>query len=126
GVVPVLLAPLRVAPGRLDVTVRVRGDPDVGPRGRDREALDPREGVRVVDLRAVAAVVGERPSGAPASDAGYVVRAVRQGDPGGHDLVLGAAHGTGFPAGEPRANKRVRLVVRISPLTDDFRVTEET
>ena len=40
GVVPVLLAPARVTTGRLEVTVRTRADPHVGPRGRDRELAD--------------------------------------------------------------------------------------
>ena len=41
-VVAVLLAAARVAPGRLDVAVRRRADPDVGPRRRDRERVDSR------------------------------------------------------------------------------------
>ena len=39
-VVAVLLATARVAAGGLDVAVRVRADPDVGPGRRDRERLD--------------------------------------------------------------------------------------
>ena len=38
--VAVLLAPLGIAAGCLDVTVRTRADPDVGPGAGDGERLD--------------------------------------------------------------------------------------
>src|SRR5262249_49032473 len=41
GVVAVLLAALRVAPGGLDVAVGSGRDPDVGPGRRDRQGGDP-------------------------------------------------------------------------------------
>jgi hypothetical protein len=40
-VMPVLAAARRVGPHRLDVASRVRADPDVLPRGRDHQRLDP-------------------------------------------------------------------------------------
>ena len=49
GVVAVLLAAPRVAAGRLEVAVRVRADPDVGPGRRDRERPDPVERLVVAD-----------------------------------------------------------------------------
>ena len=48
-VVAVLLAPGRVRPRRLDVPVRVRADPDVLPRRRDRELGDPGQHLGLVD-----------------------------------------------------------------------------
>jgi hypothetical protein len=49
-VVAVLLAALRVAPGRLQVAALVGADPHVGPRGRDRERFDALER-RLVGMR---------------------------------------------------------------------------
>ena len=48
-VVTVLLPPPVVAARRLDVAVGSRADPDLGPGGRDRQRLDPRQGLGVAD-----------------------------------------------------------------------------
>ena len=49
GVVQVLAPPCLVGPDRLKVAVRRRADPHVPPRGRDREAADPLEGLGIPD-----------------------------------------------------------------------------
>ena len=68
GVVAVLPAPARVAPDRLDVAVRARADPDVGPRRRDRERADSRELARRTDRPSADADVREASTGpAPAN-----------------------------------------------------------
>src|SRR5206468_8658937 len=72
-VVAVLLAPARVAAGRLDVAARMRADPDVGPGRRDRERPDARDRLAVADQLAVGIEVGERPAGPAPSDAGRAV-----------------------------------------------------
>jgi hypothetical protein len=65
-VVAVLLAPGVVDARRLEMASRVRADPHVLPRRRDRELADAREHLWIVDLAPVV-VVGEP---APALDAG--------------------------------------------------------
>jgi asparaginyl-tRNA synthetase len=44
---------------RLQMPVRVRADPHVPPRGRDRQGTNPREGLRVAQARAVRKYVAE-------------------------------------------------------------------
>ncbi|VWC30193.1 hypothetical protein BPS26883_06363 [Burkholderia pseudomultivorans] len=58
-VIAVLLAPARVAAGRLQMAARVRADPDVGVRGRNRERVDSRDLVRIADPLAVLRVIRE-------------------------------------------------------------------
>jgi hypothetical protein len=48
-VVPVLQSPARVATDGLQVRVGEIADAHVGPRGRDDDAADPFQGLRVVD-----------------------------------------------------------------------------
>lgn len=52
-VIPVLAAPGRVGPDRLDMPLRVDADPYVFPGGRDHQRLDPPEHLRVADRRTV-------------------------------------------------------------------------
>src|SRR3954453_21862235 len=65
-VVAVLLAAGVIDAGRLEVPVRVRADPHVAPRGRDRQLADARERLGIADAL-VALVVGKA---APPLDAG--------------------------------------------------------
>src|SRR5216684_1822598 len=58
-VIAILLPPARVSTGRLQVATRVGADPNVGPGGRDGQALDPPKGLWVTDGVAVAARVAE-------------------------------------------------------------------
>jgi len=58
-VIAILLPPLRVAPGRLEMAVRLRADPDVRPGGRNRQRLDPRQMPRICQRRAVGTAVDE-------------------------------------------------------------------
>jgi hypothetical protein len=58
-VVAVLLAALRIAPGRLQVTALVAADPDVGPCGRDGERLDALERLGIGDALTLGVVVFE-------------------------------------------------------------------
>src|SRR4051812_43926176 len=55
----VLLAPLGVATGCLDVPIRKRADPDVRPGRRDRKRFNPTNDIRVGDTRAVRTGVAE-------------------------------------------------------------------
>ncbi len=77
-VVAVLLAPLGVTPGRLEVAQRIGADPDVGVGRRDAERLDPRQLPRVADRPAVEADVTEALARALAADAGRGVGDVVQ------------------------------------------------
>ena len=43
GVIAVLFSAAIIAAGRLDVTLRLRANPDVGPGGRDGKRADPLE-----------------------------------------------------------------------------------
>jgi hypothetical protein len=70
GVVAVLLAAAGIAPGRLKVAPRVRADPYVRPRGRDRERADAGEDGRVADRGAVRGAIGEAPARPAACDPG--------------------------------------------------------
>ncbi len=76
GVVAVLLAPLGIAAGRLDVPVLLGADPDVGVGGRDADLLDPLLVPIILDRPALG--VDEPPSraGFLARDAGVLVRDV--------------------------------------------------
>jgi hypothetical protein len=69
-VVAILLAAGRVAARRLQVSVRIRADPDVLPRGRDRELGDPPQDLRIVDAIALLVDVAEPAPAAPAADPG--------------------------------------------------------
>src|SRR6185437_6410824 len=48
-VISVLLPTARIAPGRLQVSVRPGADPHVGPRGRDSQRANTRDGGCVTD-----------------------------------------------------------------------------
>jgi hypothetical protein len=52
-VISVLLAAFRVSPGRLNVAIGEKAYPDVRPRRRNRERLDPLEQILFRELRAV-------------------------------------------------------------------------
>jgi hypothetical protein len=69
-VVAVLLAPGGVRPRRLEVAAGVRADPDVLPRGRDRELGDAGERLRLVDPLPVVVDVREAAAAADAPDPG--------------------------------------------------------
>ena len=58
-VVQVLAPSGRVGAGRLEVTHRIRADPDVGPRGRDRERADAPDRVLVGHRGSLRTDVGE-------------------------------------------------------------------
>ena len=75
GVVDVLLAAAGVATGRLDVPVRIRADPDVGPGGRNDQALDPRSRL-FSDGPALAVEIGEAMPGSAPPQAGLVVEGI--------------------------------------------------
>ena len=77
-VVAVLLAPLGVAAGRLEVAVGVRADPDVRPGRRDREGADARQRRLVAHRLPVRHPVGEARAGTPARDARPLVGDVAQ------------------------------------------------
>src|SRR5256885_16013525 len=64
-VVAILLAPARVAPGRLQVATGVGTDPDIAPGGRNGEALDSADGLRGSDGAAAAIEGGEPPPHPP-------------------------------------------------------------
>ena len=77
-VVAVLLAAARVLAGHLQVAVRARGDPDVGPRRRDDESPDPVQDGGIADPLAVGPEVAEAFSCAPPPDASLAVVCVDQ------------------------------------------------
>ena len=68
-VIAILLAPARVAPGRLQVTARIGTDPDVRPRRRDDQRPDPRAAPSRADGASVSVRVGEAPPAAVTPDA---------------------------------------------------------
>jgi hypothetical protein len=78
GVVAVLLAPARVAPGGLQVAVGLRADPDLGPGRRDGQRLDAFQGGFVVDRLAARVEVAKAVALRLAADAGPVVEDVAQ------------------------------------------------
>jgi hypothetical protein len=70
-VLQILLPPGRVDAGGLDVPAVVRRDPDVLPRRRDDQALDPIEGLVIAHRLAVRATVAKSLAGAPPADARF-------------------------------------------------------
>jgi hypothetical protein len=67
-VITVLLPPARVTAGGLNVATRIRADPDIGPRRRDGESLDPAPPIEVANGAAVGPDVDEvAPGPAPAN-----------------------------------------------------------
>ena len=64
-VVPILLSPTTVKTRRLEMRVRIHGDPHVPPGGRNRERRDPAEDSRISDRAAARFHVRER---APLAD----------------------------------------------------------
>src|SRR5579859_3096398 len=58
-VVPVLAAARRVGADRLDVATRIGTDPDVFPRRRDHQRLDPGQGALILDRGGVRSEVAE-------------------------------------------------------------------
>ncbi len=81
AVVAVLLAAAGVAPGRLEMALALRADPDVGPGRRDRQHAQPPQLVRVLDRAALRVAVAEAAARAPPRDPGRAVGDVAQ--PGG-------------------------------------------
>src|SRR5262249_22693981 len=63
-VIAVLLAPLRIASRRLEMSVRAGTDPDVRPRGGNRERADPRERGGVAERSPFRKPIAESPAGA--------------------------------------------------------------
>src|SRR5690348_563572 len=61
-VVTVLLAAARVPSGRLQMTARVRADPDVLVRGRNREVLDALDDRRIANARAIGVEIEKSPA----------------------------------------------------------------
>src|SRR3954452_10216319 len=78
GVVPVLLAPAGVAPGRLQVAVRAGADPDVRPGRRYGQLANALQGLLVPDRAPLGVDVGEALAALLAADAGLVVRDIAQ------------------------------------------------
>jgi hypothetical protein len=62
GVVLVLLAAARIAPGRLQVAVGTRADPHVGPGRRDRQLADALQRGFVVTVRPLSSRYFQPPS----------------------------------------------------------------
>jgi hypothetical protein len=81
--VAILLAALRVAPGRLDVAARIGADPDVRPRGRDRQRADAVERRVLPDRLSVGVSVGEAGAGPASPDARRVVGYINEPRLGG-------------------------------------------
>jgi len=77
-VVAILLAPPRVAAGRLQVTARIAADPHLGVGRRHRQRADARQLCGVADPCAVGIEVDEARPAAPAADTGRVVAHVDQ------------------------------------------------
>src|SRR5262249_37087380 len=71
-VIPILLAPARVAPHRLKVTVGDAGNPHVAPRGSNGEVPDTPERVGVANGAAVGTHVTESPTVSHAADSRLV------------------------------------------------------
>src|SRR5258705_12823291 len=78
GVIAVLLATARVATGRLQMTFRVRSDPDVLPGGRDRPRANALQVGRIAGGPAVRAGVAEPGSGRHSTDTGMIVSDVME------------------------------------------------
>jgi hypothetical protein len=106
GVIAILLAPARVASGRLDMAVGAQADPDVFVRRRDREGPDALQFGRLAHPLAVGADVPEVVADADAPDAGRLIahpdQAARRVDAGdgfrhrarrAHDARSGRAGG---------------------------------
>ena len=73
GVVAILLAALRIAPGRLQVALAVGADPDVGPGRRDGQPLEAGDLPAVLDRAALGVAIAEGAARAPTPDARHVV-----------------------------------------------------
>ena len=69
-VIAVLLPTACVATRRLEMAVRPRADPDIGPGGWDGESRDPRAGVRIPDRGALSVEVGPAATGPAPSPTG--------------------------------------------------------
>ena len=97
-VVAALLASAGVAAGGLEVAVGVGADPDVGPGGRDDEALNAAEDFGIADGFAVRIDVAEGGAGALAADAGAGVGDVAEacGFGGGDGIEDGFRRGSCF------------------------------
>ena len=108
GVVAVLLAPLRVARGHLQVSVLVRADPHLRPRRRDHERAEAPDQRAVADGASVRVQVRKAGARAPASNARQRVAGVAQPrGPRGLEMFVAKAIGSGPP--EPA---RARGVLR--------------
>jgi len=70
GVVPVLLAPLGIAPGRLDVTLGVDAEPHVGPRRRHHQPAQALDRFAISQRRTLEVEVDEAAPAPPAAIAG--------------------------------------------------------
>ena len=96
GVVAVLLAPFGIAARRLQMTALVRADPDVGPRGRDRQRLDACNG-RGIGCAPQHVAVRESFAHTPAPDPGFVL--VRPGELTAEALRRSSSTGRSYPPG---------------------------
>ena len=73
GMIAILLAPLRIDPGREDVPVGRGAEPRVGVSGRQRDRIEAPLFLRVGDQRAFGIVIGPSPACPLAGDTGQVV-----------------------------------------------------
>ncbi len=84
-VITVLLAPTHVPARRLDVSVRHRADPDIGPRGRNCETPDPGKGVPVPQYAPIGIAILDILSFLFARQAGFAVAHITQSSHSRHD-----------------------------------------
>lgn len=76
GMIAVLFAALLIPPRGLDVTLGLRADPYILPRGRNGERADARQRGLVRDRFAVNPAIGEAAAAPDAADAGRGIRDV--------------------------------------------------
>jgi hypothetical protein len=93
GMVAVLFAASRIAPGRLKVAFAIGADPDLGPGRGYRQPLDAGKLRTIPDQAALGVAVAEGAAGAPSRDprpgVGYVAQSHRARRRGGVRLVRG-------------------------------------
>jgi hypothetical protein len=125
-VVAVLLAAAVIATGRLQVPVRPRADPDVGPGRRDRECRDAAALLGIADRPAVDIAVREATAGAMPGDPGPRVGRVAEpgcaGDIAGGGGSGGVDHARTIGEREHEGNRSRGFATRLQPVGPTMRI----
>jgi hypothetical protein len=122
-VVSILFAPPRITPGRLDVSIRVRANPNLSPSGWNRERANPRQDTSVAKGATARVHVPKASSLTQSSDAGRpVIDIAKPGGARGRPSLSAKSNNVRFTALNHAQSTRFDSCTSLH----DFRIAQAT